>query len=576
MGEATPVAERVEANGSTRRVLRLGIMCNGPVLEAWQARCLEHLLKVQGVEPALVILRGAADPPRRVGLRQRWRAAGLAFIYRALVTPRALCARKVDVSDVLGSLPTVVCTPERRGRFSEHFGEADLEEIRSHRLDVILRFGFGIIRGGILDAARFGVWSFHHGDEAHYRGGPPAFWEIYGGDPLTGAVLQRLTDRLDGGVILHKGHFRTISSSYAANLDGVKLGSADWAARVARDLLNGRTEIADGPPSPSEAPLYRAPTNVQALVFCGRLLRNYVAAQLRNLFRADEWAVGVVDAPAARFIEPSFRPRVRWISPAHRGGFLADPFPVRHRGELFVLAEAFDRDSERGRIVGFPADGPRVEDAPVEVLEFPYHASYPCTFEHDGAHYCVPETADASEVALFRAAEPPYGWERIATLLTGVDCVDPTVFRHGGRWWLLAGIRSEGSNGKLYGWHAEELEGPWLPHALNPLKTDVRSARPAGTPFLVDGVLYRPAQDGSRGYGGAVVINRVTELTPERFEEEQVSRVEPLDGQFPAGIHTLSQAGDRTLVDGKRIRFSALAFARASSRKLRKIVERGR
>jgi len=44
----------------------------------------------------------------------------------------------------------------------------------------------------------FGVWSWHHGDEDKYRGGPPAFWEIVNADPVTGALLQRLTERLDG------------------------------------------------------------------------------------------------------------------------------------------------------------------------------------------------------------------------------------------------------------------------------------------------------------------------------------------------------------------------------------------
>ena len=44
--------------------------------------------------------------------------------------------------------------------------------------------------------------------------------------------------------------------------------------------------------------------------------------------------------------------------------------------------------------------------------------------------------------------------------------------------------------------------------ALAAVKTDVRSARPAGTPFVYQGELYRPAQDCSRTYGGSIVIHR--------------------------------------------------------------------
>ena len=104
------------------------------------------------------------------------------------------------------------------------------------------------------------------------------------------------------------------------------------------------------------------------------------------------------------------------------------------------------------------------------------------------------------------------------------------------------------------------------PHALNPVKMDVRSARPAGTPFIHKGVLYRPAQDCSNAYGGRIAINRVNRLTATEFDEETVKFIEPfIDGPFPDGIHTLSAVGDITLVDGKRERFIWQAFIRSRS-----------
>ena len=67
--------------------------------------------------------------------------------------------------------------------------------------DVLVRFGFGIVKGPMLDLPTHGVWGFHHGDEEKFRGGPPGFWEIMHDDPVTGAVLQRLTEKLDAGRI---------------------------------------------------------------------------------------------------------------------------------------------------------------------------------------------------------------------------------------------------------------------------------------------------------------------------------------------------------------------------------------
>jgi hypothetical protein len=140
--------------------------------------------------------------------------------------------------------------------------------------------------------------------------------------------------------------------------------------------------------------------------------------------------------------------------------------------------------------------------------------------------------------------------------------VDATVFRHDGRWWLLGSVHDGAdANSRLDAWYADALRGPWTPHPLNPLKCDVRSSRSAGTPFTVDGCLYRPAQDCAHTYGGAVSINRIDELTPSRFVERTVTRIAPdPDGPYPAGLHTICAAGPRTIIDGKREDFSWLAW----------------
>lgn len=67
--------------------------------------------------------------------------------------------------------------------------------------DVVLRYGFGLIKGDILDATEYGVLSFHPGNLRRYRGlGPPkAFLD---GANVMGITLQRLTEKIDGGEIV--------------------------------------------------------------------------------------------------------------------------------------------------------------------------------------------------------------------------------------------------------------------------------------------------------------------------------------------------------------------------------------
>ena len=217
-------------------------MCHGTTLATWQARCLEQLMALDGVEPRLLIIDADHQLPgtgkRRLGRLGDLRLLAWRLYGRLVDYPTAVSSKPVDLGHRLDHLPTVHCHMTRPDPYSEYFSDADVASIREHRLDFILRFAFGVVRGDILETARYGVWSFHHGDMDAYRGGPPCFWEIYNGEPVTGAVLQRLTERLDGGVPLYRGYFRTDPESYVRNRDAVHMASADWPARVCRPEWN--------------------------------------------------------------------------------------------------------------------------------------------------------------------------------------------------------------------------------------------------------------------------------------------------------------------------------------------------
>ncbi|GAG66909.1 unnamed protein product, partial [marine sediment metagenome] len=99
----------------------------------------------------------------------------------------------------------------------------------------------------------------------------------------------------------------------------------------------------------------------------------------------------------------------------------------------------------------------------------------------------------------------------------------------------------------------------WKPHASNPIKVDVRSARPAGNPFYHNGNFYRPSQDCSEIYGGKIVLNRITRLSPTEFKEEKVNVIGPYkNSPYPDGIHTISSVGDMTIIDGFQRKFIGL------------------
>lgn len=291
----------------------------------------------------------------------------------------------------------------------------------------------------------------------------------------------------------------------------------------------------------------------------------------RNRWLSEQWRIGLIDAPLHTLLAPGALPPIRWITPAERAGYWADPFGLPGAATE-LLCERYDERSGVGRIerLALHGDGTRSLGA-VEVrdaggapgrLGGGLHASFPHTFEADGECFVVAETGAARECVLYRI-DAQGRWHAPVTLLDNVAAADPALFRHDGRWWLAITDADQGVHDNLCLFHAEQLTGAWQPHAANPVKVDRGGARMAGRFFVHEGRLYRPGQDCSSTYGGAVVLFRVDELTPLRFRESPVRRLAPdPHGPLPSGLHHVSAWGERTLVDGKRLIVSPAALAR--------------
>lgn len=560
---------------ATEPRLRVGLLCDGAVLQHWQAECLRHVLAVDGVDLVLVV-RPTPTPPASRSLGQRllrhpWRIALYLRYRRKHFKPAAMAPE--DMSGVLHGVPAIECTVERRGH-GQYFSAQDIARIRAHRPDVLLRFGFNILRGDVLEAATHGVWSFHHGDEEHYRGGPPGLWELLRGEPVMGAVLQRLTEKLDGGRILHKGWFGVVDHSLRETVDTVLRHSASWPALVMRRILAGDPEAAQGRQSGTTAPVLRYPGNLTFLRFLVVQLRNKLRFHRASLTRHEEWNIGVLNQPIHRLLEEKPSLNVRWLpAPAERS-FRADPFGFTDaEGQLHVLYEKYDHARAKGEIARLRPKRDNVLKRSRTLLDLPQHLSYPFVLQHEGRICVIPEQAALGCVQLYVLDEALSRMDPVATLLEE-PLYDPTPVHWNGRWWLF-GTKAPLTNTELFLYHAADLHGPYLPHPLNPVKTDVRSARPAGTPFVHHGVLHRPGQDSSLTYGGRVVFHRVLELSPTAFREVAVRTVGPItNSAYSKGLHTVSAVGDVTLVDGKRFLRVPDRAARERQRKLSTLLAR--
>ncbi len=540
--------------------LRVGIMCPGKRLPHWQVLCIQNLVATRHVDLNLLILDDKKNYPSRTivnkVLKTKFSRLFFAVYSKTLFRPSSMVIK--DASDLLNGVPAISCVVNKKGKYSQYFSENDIQIIREYDLDIILRFGFNIIRGEILTTARYGVWSFHHDDELKYRGAPPCFWEIYKHDPETGAVLQKLTDKLDGGVVLKKGIFRTKNYSYSRNVDQAYYESARWPAWVCNDIVAGHGGYIAGHSSITAAPIYRYPGNGQFLKFMFIVSFNLLRNLVFRLFIMQRWNVALIHGNIGALAHHSKELPRHFLNHKNRNSFNADCFGIATDTGVAVLFEELDYSgSGRGKIAAslFDNDGKEVTRAYPDGLNLQGHASYPFIFI-DGDTYLIPETGNDNRIALYRAQKFPMQWKWERDLLTGQHYSDATLLKYDNYYWMFYTIHSREFDGDLHLHvaYSKNLREEFREHPSNPVKISARSARPAGTPFFdQQGDLIRPAQNFCKTYGGSIVLNKITKLSTTEFREEEIGEIKPFDPYYKHGVHTVARVSEHfTLVDMKR------------------------
>ncbi|MDG5761819.1 formyltransferase family protein [Natronococcus sp. A-GB1] len=204
---------------------RVGVLA-APYLREWQARSLERATADTDVAVSLVVVdepaesdadpdalaaavngrlesgRNALDLLRLTLERERaWTlVVGERELARRFGAEHPLSERRaVTDVDCLASAEIRHVSPRIDGNWRELPSET-VREI-AERCDIVVRYGFGLLRGGVLEAPDHGVLSFHPADVRRYRGlgTPMAFLD---GRETVGVTLQRLTEEIDGGEIV--------------------------------------------------------------------------------------------------------------------------------------------------------------------------------------------------------------------------------------------------------------------------------------------------------------------------------------------------------------------------------------
>lgn len=544
------------------RKLRIGVLMDSYILPAWSCDMLARVKASTCCELSLVVLNDSPPAPRRTFL-QRLRKCrpwdGLLYRslcrledFRSPFRPNAFDSR--DATGVIAGAPVLKVRPLRR-KFIDTLSQDDVQAIKEYELDVMVRLGFRILHGDVLNSARCGVWSYHHGDNHVNRGGPPGFWEMSLDMPVTGSVLQILNEDLDGGLVLARSWSATDPLSVNHNRNNYYWKTSLMLLRklkelheLGTDLFLQRAQAQNRHPDFYCKPIYRKPTNVEcAKTFC-KLATRYVHRNLQSHLYRDQW---ILLYAMQEQMPSTLLNYQRLVPPTDR--FWADPHIVLKDSLYYVFFEEFMYETGKAHISLLTINQRGSYKYHGPVLERPYHLSYPHVFNWQGSYWMVPETRQSGNIELYRCLSFPNVWKHHVNLMEDVQAVDCTFLPHGNQWWMFANIaeiRGVSTWDELFLFKASSpVSQNWRPHKANPVISDVRRARPAGNFFHYNGMLYRPSQDCSRGYGSALRLNQVMTLNDSRYLEQEICTIHGGFDSAIQGLHTFCHEKHLTMLD---------------------------
>ena len=452
-----------------------------------------------------------------------------------------------DPDQILSSVPSQSLAVDRDGDRLRLRDDAR-QLLIDHELDVILVLAAQLSPSDTSALARFGAAAFVFGEHSS-----PLSWsgfdEVMSGNGLVTVRLELHRPGMD-----LPQSVTSVANAHPYSAARTRASAATHAIPLLERLLHLLHSglMPDDVNAPPERNSRVRSQSVPTLSRLATIAARYMGRVTVGQSGIDPWYLGFSwDAAGATSSHP-LGDITRYVPLRPPSGFFwADPFVVRDGERYFVLFEELKFTEERGYLRAMELGPNGALESPRTILDLPYHLSYPFVFEYEGSTYLLPEMSLEGRLELYRAVRLPYEWVLDRVIMDDAHLIDATIAQIDGRWWMFACRYLEGLAewNDLVLFHADSPFGPWEPHRANPVVSDVRFARPAGSLYRADGQWFRPAQDCTHTYGGGIRIQRIVRLTETEYVEEEFSQIEA--GGPPNGCHTVNRVGALSVIDLK-------------------------
>jgi hypothetical protein len=403
------------------------------------------------------------------------------------------------------------------------------------KVDLIIKFGMGLLGETEKIPTRYGVFSYHHGDPSRYRGRPAGFWESFRSENIMGVMVQQLSNSLDAGVIRAIGFSKVSKTSYKKTMKNMYATGIPLLRKALNNCENGITISYD-----KSSEVFTLPANKIVVKFLFNQVLQFLQRIKYGAFIQKSWAVAKTEFFGNFEAEILIKKNQISLVPKPEGfTFVADP-----AGKLknLIYCELLDSKTGLGEIGIWNSQTWKLLKTGVSG-----HKSYPQIVSHGGKNYLFPEISETGSPTLFELDES--GQEIISNFhLKGLEKtrqVDATLFCFEGYWYLFSGNNLD-SEQRLNLYISRDLFADFSPHPKSPIVLDPRNSRMAGPIQIYESKIYRFSQDCSDRYGSKIQVNKINGLSPHEYSEVRVGSIE-IEKAF--GPHTLLKVGQEIWID---------------------------
>ena len=294
---------------------------------------------------------------------------------------------------------------------------------------------------------------------------------------------------------------------------------------------------------------------------------------LKKIFYFDEWSIGLASCNIKDFKDT--KSQIIWFKNFSKTTYNADPFGFQIDNKKYIIFEEYSQILKRGRIAVAEISNNKLINKKI-ILDDKKHLSYPFVFLEHNDFFVICEAYKSKKLNLYKINKTDLSLEKIREIFPNQEAIDPTIIKFNDKYWLFYSMK-EKADENLYLAFANSLSENFIQHPQNPIKSCKASSRSAGTPFILNNEIYRPAQNCQKFYGEKIAVNKINILNEKEFSEDfcyEISVPKNFNNSQHKffGIHTISSFGNETLIDGLQKKFLIYKPLISIFRNLKKIV----